>query len=353
MYCLIIFRLMVNNSEKSLRKKRNTVSLTDLNKIQTMRLEGDKISKIARTMDLSEQTIFKALKRIADANESQMDLGSLIKKPGRKSGGLTRTMIEISECIQNDPLYTQKGISNFLQTEKNIKVSQSTISKNIKKLDITRKRVKKVYNKVTDLRIINERRSFALKYRTIPNCKLIYLDETGFNLHTMSHYGYSPKNLPVKVLVPPKGRNISLLSIISNQRILHYKIVVGSYNSDLFKIFLEECLEKDIFNEQAFVIMDNVRFHKTCYIREFFTSNSIQHDYLPPYSPQLNPIEEVFGVLKSRYHKKRPLAQSKDDVIGYIQCVVDEMNNDTCLNFNGFYSNMKHYLELAFMGEIF
>ena len=50
--------------------------------------------------------------------------------------------------------------------------------------------------------------------------------------------------------------------------------------------------------------MDNVRFHKTELVREFLISNNISFDFIPPYSPALNPIEEFFRPQKRVIMKK-------------------------------------------------
>jgi arginine repressor len=84
-------------------------------------------------------------------------------------------MSKISEVVQNDPLLTQKGIRLSLESE-GLAITQSAISQNLKKLDITRKRVRKVYNKVTDSRIIQERKQYAIKYRNVQNSKPLFLD---------------------------------------------------------------------------------------------------------------------------------------------------------------------------------
>ncbi|KAF1740831.1 hypothetical protein MXB_2336, partial [Myxobolus squamalis] len=52
--------------------------------------------------------------------------------------------------------------------------------------------------------------------------------------------------------------------------------------------------------------MDDSRFHKTTIVSKLFRQHSFNFDYLPPYGPELNPIEEIFSCLKSRYNSKRP-----------------------------------------------
>ena len=99
--------------------------------------------------------------------------------------------------------------------------------------------------------------------------------------------------------------------------------------------------------------MDNVKFHKTQYIKDFFATNEIHNDYLPSYSPALNPIEEVFSSLKAHYYQIRPRPQRSRDVFDNVRTVIEEMNSDGNLNLNNFYINMRKYLSLAFIGEFF
>jgi transposase len=182
----------------------------------------------------------------------------------------------------------------------------------------------------------------------------LYLDESGFNLHTTSNYGYSPKNVPAKLVVPAnRGRNISLLMIISNVQILHYKLIVGSYNSTLLMEFLEECFERRIISSSKIILMDNVKFHKTLEVKNFLLSKSIIFDYLPPYSPSLNPIEEVFSCLKNRLYSIRPIANSQNNLITNINEVIASVNADETHNFNNYYENMRNYIYLTFQSGFF
>ena len=93
--------------------------------------------------------------------------------------------------------------------------------------------------------------------------------------------------------------------------------------------------------------MDNVRFHKTEQVREFLTVNNLLYDFMPPYSPALNPIEEFFSALKARYYDKRPLPDSNIQIKNYL----DEITENNNLNFEGFYDDMRRHLNLAFNGQ--
>ena len=96
--------------------------------------------------------------------------------------------------------------------------------------------------------MIAKRKNFDLKYRGVPDNNLIYLDETGFNLHTSRRFGYSIKNIPTFTLIPAnRGRNVSLFAVIFSQKIIHQTIVAGSFNTTLFLDFLQEFSDVQIF----------------------------------------------------------------------------------------------------------
>jgi len=336
------------------RKKRTPICLNTLETIKSMRHDGDSFKKIARNLNISIITVQKRMKDIEDCQERGIGLETLIKKTGRPVNNISDYATNIMEIIQNDPLVIQKGIKNKLE-DLNISISQPTISRNLKKLDITRKRTKMVYQKVTEPRVINERKTYAIKYRKIQNSRLLFIDETGFNLHSIRNYGYSPINTPVNVLVKPRERNLSLMAMISSTGIIHTKIREGSCDSDFLITFLQECIDSnDIMNfRNKIIIMDNVRFHKTEQVREFLSVNNISYDFIPPYSPALNPIEEFFSSVKARYHNKRPLADSNIKIKNHLEEVFDEITERNDLNFEGFYDHMRDHLDLAFNGQFF
>ena len=136
----------------------------------------------------------------------------------------------------------------------------------------------------------------------------MFLDETGFNIHTSTNYGYSPKNKEALLFQPASKQSCA---IIAKTGVLNFKLVEGAYNGEKFGEFLQECYSKNIFQNNPIVIMDNVRFHHMDQIKSFLGSVGVDITFLPPYSPDLNPIEQVFASVKSRLDKMRPRAINK------------------------------------------
>ena len=104
---------------------------------------------------------------------------------------------------------------------------------------------------------------------------------------------------------------------ITTEGVLCYRLKEGGFDSISFLAFLEECL-LPIYTRDKILIMDNAGIHHAHIIQQFFESNSITFKYMPPYSPMLNPIEEVFAFLKRKYSNIRPrprnTAQLKETV---------------------------------------
>lgn len=128
------------SSQKTKRKPRKPITIKDLEIIRNLMLEGDSARKIARSLKFSHQTIYSAIKKIEQCEADGRPLTTLILKPGPSPISLSDTMIKISEAVQNEPLTTQKGICCFLG-QHDILISQSAVSRNLKRLEITRKRV--------------------------------------------------------------------------------------------------------------------------------------------------------------------------------------------------------------------
>ena len=304
-----------NQDSGRARKTRTAVTLENLKTCSNMMMANAKPKEITSAIGLSSKAIYKMITNIHHAKENNMPLCSILKKYGPKSTDmLSVSHRKVLEIIQDDCSLTQKGIGTKLKAE-GLQISQPTISNILSRNEITRKRLVKKSDKVISPEVLKQRKVFSMELRRIPNNRILYLDETGFNLHTTSHYGYSPKNVSAVRLVPAnRGRNISLLAITSSTGILHHKMIDGAYNTQSFICFLKECLEKGILSTNKIIIMDNVKFHHGILAKEWLTENSIIFKYLPPYSPQLNPIEEIFSVVKSRYHNIRPQSQNSQNI---------------------------------------
>ena len=137
--------------------------------------------------------------------------------------------------------------------------SQAFIGKMFKQMNITRKRLTHVPTERNSARVLEIRKIYGIEIQNVPINNVVYLDETGFNLHTCQNYDYSTKNSKAYVVVSGnKGINISLMASISINEIVGFYIIDGACNGDSFIDFiLTKLVTYFERNKEKLVIMDN------------------------------------------------------------------------------------------------
>ncbi len=135
---------------------------------------------------------------------------------------------------------------------------------------------------------------------------LIFLDETGADRKdTVRRYGYSMRGLPIKkhsLLV--RGERTSAIAMLSTKGILDVKVTSGTTNGDTFYDFTQNNILPQLqpfsgINPHSIIIMDNCSIHHVQEIVEMIEDAGAMIHFLPPYSPDLNPIELAFSKVKA------------------------------------------------------
>jgi transposase len=130
--------------------------------------------------------------------------------------------------------------------------------------------------------------------------RFVFVDECSSNTSLAPLYGWARKGERVHQKVPRNwGKNITLLSSIGKEWGMGASLVVeGSTNRMVFETYLEDVLCPTLERGQI-VVMDNLSAHKGERVRELIEQKGCELIYLPPYSPDFNPIEQAFSKLKS------------------------------------------------------
>ncbi|KAF7687807.1 hypothetical protein CDIK_2996 [Cucumispora dikerogammari] len=147
-------------------------------------------------------------------------------------------------------------------------------------------------------------------------------------------YGRSLVGTPAKKVVRSiRSKNHSICAAISRGGIIHYSSQKQAFNGDSFINFLSELFRKmsvrRMFNFTF--IMDNVAFHKIIRVRKIIAENSHTILFLPPYSPQLNPIEEFFSKWKHYVKSKNP--NTVDELEVAVSVGISLIATSDCVNF--------------------
>lgn len=126
-----------------------------------------------------------------------------------------------------------------------------------------------------------------------------FLDEAGSNLAMTRLDGRAAKGERVVETVPQNyGRNITMLASLSLSGIEAPMTINGAVDAIVFKVYLEQVLLPTL-KAGDIVVMDNLPAHKVAGVRELIEARGAKLIYLPPYSPDLNPIEKCWSKIKT------------------------------------------------------
>ena len=150
------------------------------------------------------------------------------------------------------------------------------------------------------------------KLKTIPSERLIYVDECGIDKYLYREFAYAPRGQ--KVFAKISGRKFKRSNIVAG--LCQGKWVApmeysGTTDSILFAYWFENCLLKEIGRDKV-IILDNATFHKKSVLSDLAKKYNCEVLFLPPYSPDLNPIEKKWAWLKKMLRKILPNFNSFD-----------------------------------------
>jgi transposase len=128
---------------------------------------------------------------------------------------------------------------------------------------------------------------------------LKFIDEAGVNVAMTRLYGRAPRGQRVCGAVPQNyGANVTMLAALSVRGVEAVMTIDGATDAEVFRAYVEHVLCPTLAPGDI-VVMDNLRAHKVAGIRERIEACSAQLIYLPPYSPDLSPIEPCWSKLKT------------------------------------------------------
>jgi transposase len=169
--------------------------------------------------------------------------------------------------------------------------------------------------------------------------RFVFVDEMGTNTSLCVLYGWARRGHRAYFRGPRNwGANVTLLSSMTHSGMGPSLAVEGPTTREVFEAYLEKILAPELLPGQI-VVMDNLSSHKGPRVRELVEGRSCELLYLPPYSPDLNPIEEAFAKIKALL--RRVGVRTREALIEAIGQVLDEVTASDAL---GFFEHRGHRL---------
>ena len=204
--------------------------------------------------------------------------------------------------LQNPGIYLHE-IQAELLTLYGVSVACSTLCKTLRFMGCSRQVIKHISVHRSD----ELRAKFMAEISIYDPCMIIWIDETGCDLRNSTRKrGYSIRGMtPRDFRIVIRGVRYSVVPVMSMEGILDIHIIEGTMNGDRFQEFLKSTVVPllqpfNYSNPHSVVVMDNASIHHTEGVADLIENQAgARLIYLPPYSPDLNPAEEVFSQVKS------------------------------------------------------
>jgi transposase len=143
---------------------------------------------------------------------------------------------------------------------------------------------------------------FKMQTRLDPR-RLVFIDETAASTNMTRRYGRGARGERLVCKVPHgHWKTSTFVAALRHNRVTAPFLLDGPMNGPTFLAYVQQILAPTL-KPGDIVIMDNVGVHKVAGVREAIETRGAMLLYLPPYSPDLNPIEQFFSKLKAMLRK--------------------------------------------------
>ena len=136
----------------------------------------------------------------------------------------------------------------------------------------------------------------------IDPARLVFVDETGIDTRMTRAYARAPRGRRAPGEVPwGRWERVTVVGALALDGVVASMSVAAATGTAVFLAFVEQVLAPALRDRPgALVVMDNLAAHKAEAVRTALDRAGLGHRYLPPYSPDLNPIEQAWSKLKAR-----------------------------------------------------
>jgi transposase len=159
----------------------------------------------------------------------------------------------------------------------------------------------------------------------------VFVDETGANTKMVRAYGRCRRGERLVCKVPwGHWKTTTFTCGLRCNGLVAPWVLEGPMNGDAFRIYIEKVLAPTLSRGDT-VVIDNLASHKVAGVREAIEAVGAKLLYLPPYSPDLNPIELAFAKFKTGLRKAAE--RTVDDLWRRIGNITDDFSPQECQNY--------------------
>jgi transposase len=179
--------------------------------------------------------------------------------------------------------------------------------------------------------VAEARRQWPGKLARVDPADLVFLGEAGANTAMQRTHGYAPRGERVVASAPLAGwQAVTFVGALAAGGLIAPWALEGAMNGGSFLAYVEQILAPAL-RPGMVVVMDNLPCHKVAGVEEAVRAAGCRLLYLPPYSPDLNPIENAFSKLKRALRDWA--ARTVRGVYRALRQIIKRFGPDECLNY--------------------
>jgi len=270
---------------------------------------------IAEVTNTSQRTVNRVLRL------SRLT-GSVVRRPlesGRPRLLSAGDVSYLLSCTERTPDIFLSELQHALHRARGVEVSEITIGRTLRRHGLTHKHVSRAaLERNEDTR---DRYQIFIAENFRPE-QLVFVDESACNrITTRRSMAWSPIGMRARrhdYFI--RGQRYSILPALSLDGILHLDVLDRPYTSAMFNEFVVGLLDNmnPFPQKNSVIVMDNASIHKSPHLEEMVQQRGMRIVYLPPYSPDFNPIEEAFSAIKAWIRRHHDYARR--EMMGELTC---------------------------------
>jgi len=179
--------------------------------------------------------------------------------------------------------------------------------------------------------VARARRRWLRKQSMLDPARLVFIDETATSTNMVRLRGRCRRGERLVGSVPHgHWKTITLVAGLRHDGMVAPFVIDGPMNGAIFLTYVEQCLAPTL-DRRDVVVMDNLPAHKVAGVTDAIEAVGATACYLPPYSPDLNPIEQVFSKLKALLRKAAERTVPR--LWRRIRALLRTISDEECINF--------------------
>ena len=296
---------------------------TDLRlRIQEARLAGESTAEVAERFGVSTAFVRRLLQRFRAT-------GSLACRP--HGGGPARKLAAQEDALLQAVAEFPDATPAEHRERLKLPASRVTVWRAMRRLRLTRKK-KSIHASERDRPdVVEARQQWPERMIGVDPHDLVFLDETGANTTMQRTHGYAPAGERVVGSSPLGGwRAVTFVGALTADGLVAPWALEGAMTGAWFLAYVEQVLVPAL-RPGMVVVMDNLPCHKVQGVEEAIQAAGCRLEYLPPYSPDLNPIENAFSKLKRGLRDWA--ARTVEGVYEGLRQIITHFSPTECLNY--------------------